>query len=103
VGTIQYRDKLSSATVKLTNAQALQDLCLQYNASLIINDDIELALTVGAAEYTLLDKTMAAFAMRERSSAPKPSSARPVTTALNLPPDGDAHASYLAFGRFFPR
>ncbi len=41
---IQYRDKSHDADKRLTQARELRRLCNQYNALLIINDDIELAL-----------------------------------------------------------
>src|SRR5690606_37041575 len=40
---LQYRDKSSDAARRLDEAQALAELCRQYNASLIINDDLALA------------------------------------------------------------
>lgn len=41
---LQYRDKPASASQKLERARALKSLCRQYNAQLIINDDLELCL-----------------------------------------------------------
>ena len=46
---IQYRDKSSDTQKRLQQAQLLQGLCTHYGARLIINDDIQLALEVGAA------------------------------------------------------
>ena len=40
---LQYRDKSGDTARRLDEAQALQDLCARYDASLIINDDAELA------------------------------------------------------------
>lgn len=45
---IQYRDKSSYAKKRFSQASALKIMCDQYNAILIINDDIELALEVDA-------------------------------------------------------
>ena len=41
---LQYRDKPANANQKLERARALKSLCRQYNAQLIINDDLELCL-----------------------------------------------------------
>ena len=41
---IQYRDKSYDANKRLAQTRSLRDLCYQYNALLIINDDIELAI-----------------------------------------------------------
>jgi len=45
---IQYRDKSNNAQKRLQQARALRSLCKQYQAVFIINDDIELAITVNA-------------------------------------------------------
>ena len=45
---IQYRDKSGSETKRLEQASVLRSLCNKYRASLIINDDIELAKAVAA-------------------------------------------------------
>ena len=45
---IQYRDKSVNEAKRLEQAGALRSLCSQYNARLIINDDIELAKAVAA-------------------------------------------------------
>jgi thiamine-phosphate diphosphorylase len=45
---LQYRDKSSDARRRLYEAQALQELCNQYGAALIINDDLALAAHLNA-------------------------------------------------------
>ena len=45
---IQYRDKSANPSKRLKQATALRTLCNQYNASLIINDDIRMAQAVAA-------------------------------------------------------
>lgn len=45
---IQYRDKSSNEVKRLEQASALRGLCGEYNACLIINDDIRLAKAVEA-------------------------------------------------------
>ena len=46
---LQYRDKTPDADRRLRLAGALASLCRQHGASLIVNDDLELALRVSAA------------------------------------------------------
>ncbi len=46
---MQYRDKPASPAQRRKRAERLQALCVQHNAALLINDDVELCLAVGAA------------------------------------------------------
>lgn len=46
---LQYRDKHSSAAQRVTIARALNDLCRGHGVPLIINDDVQLAASIGAA------------------------------------------------------
>lgn len=45
---LQYRDKSADAQKRIKQAAALKQLCIKYNAILIINDDIELTKEVDA-------------------------------------------------------
>lgn len=45
---VQYRDKSSDAARRCREAQYLADVCRERRVPLVINDDIELALAVGA-------------------------------------------------------
>ncbi len=45
---LQYRDKSTDSARRLHEAQALQVLCQNYGAQLIINDDLALAAELGA-------------------------------------------------------
>lgn len=45
---VQYRNKTALAGLRLTQATALRELTQAYAARLIVNDDLELALAVGA-------------------------------------------------------
>lgn len=46
---LQYRDKRSPASERLTQARNLNSLCQEFGVPLLINDDPELAARVGAA------------------------------------------------------
>ena len=45
---VQYRDKINSAAQRGEIAGALQAICRRYGARFIVNDDLALALAVGA-------------------------------------------------------
>jgi thiamine-phosphate pyrophosphorylase len=45
---VQYRDKTSDDQTRLVKAQALRQLCHRYDALLIINDRVDLAIAVDA-------------------------------------------------------
>ena len=45
---LQYRDKTSPLAERLTRARALTALCHRYQARLIVNDDVVLAVACGA-------------------------------------------------------
>ena len=46
---IQYRDKTSNLTTRLSRGRALIRLCRDFDAQLVINDDVVLAMETGAA------------------------------------------------------
>ena len=45
---LQYRNKIAGAELKLTQAQALSDLCKEFKVTYLVNDDAHLALQVNA-------------------------------------------------------
>ena len=45
---VQYRDKSAHAAMRLSRAQALRELTLKFDAALIINDDVPLAVQCDA-------------------------------------------------------
>lgn len=49
VKLVQYRDKISTMADKLSRARALNRLCQDHSAQLIINDDVVLAMETQAA------------------------------------------------------
>ena len=98
---LQYRDKWNSRTVRERNAQALLILCRQRQAALIINDDVELAASIGA-DGVHLGSTDAPLA-QARAALGKDaiigvSCANSLERAETAAAAG---ASYVAFGRFF--
>jgi thiamine-phosphate pyrophosphorylase len=98
---IQYRDKSSNHQQRLAEAIALRELCERYDAALIVNDDLPLAVAAGAHGVHL----------GQGDGDPREARATLGTNAivgvtchdsLELAQQAvDAGATYIAFGRFF--
>ncbi|MFZ3182990.1 MAG: thiamine phosphate synthase [Pseudomonas sp.] len=97
---LQYRDKSTDSARRLYDAQALQELCERYGASLIINDDLELAARLGVGLH-LGQGDGSLLAARQRLG-PQAIIGATCHAQLELAAAAAANgASYLAFGRFF--
>lgn len=98
---IQYRDKPATPEQRLSRARALKALCDQYDALLIINDDLELCLQVHAHGLHLGRSDGDISAARQ---ALGPERVLGVTCHSDLAYALDAKklgADYCAFGRLF--
>ncbi len=97
---LQYRDKSEDAGRRLREAEALQALCRQHGAQLIINDDLELAARLGAGLHLGQEdgSLSAARALLGREAIIGATCHARLELAEQARRDG---ASYLAFGRFF--
>jgi thiamine-phosphate pyrophosphorylase len=97
---LQYRDKVSAD--KKVLASLLVKLCHAYQVPLLINDDVELALLVGA-DGVHLGKDDGDIAIARQLLGPDAiigiSCYNNVDHALSMQAQG---ADYVAFGRFFP-
>ncbi|ELT94653.1 hypothetical protein CAPTEDRAFT_121410 [Capitella teleta] len=99
---LQYRDKSLDSGKRLRQAGALKVLCHQYQAMLIINDDIELALDVEADGVHLGQQDESLAYARERLGdyaiigISCENSLEKARSAVDL------GANYIAFGKFFP-
>ncbi len=99
---LQYRDKSLDNGKRLRQAGALKVLCHQYQAMLIINDDIELALDVEADGVHLGQQDESLAYARERLGdyaiigISCENSLEKAKAAVEL------GANYIAFGKFFP-
>lgn len=99
---IQYRDKSHDAARRLTQAQALDELCQRYKVPLIINDDAELAAQVGAAGVHIGQDDPDLATARVRLG-PKAIIGVSCYNRLDLALAAErAGADYVAFGAFFP-
>ncbi|WP_045769787.1 thiamine phosphate synthase [Xanthomonas albilineans] len=99
---LQYRNKHADAAQRLAQASALHAMCLRAGVPLIVNDDVTLAQTVGAAGVHLGEDdgdlsraraTLGPHALIGASCYDDLQRARAAAMA---------GASYVAFGAFFP-
>lgn len=99
---IQYRDKLSDENERADIATELAALCRRLGCPLIVNDDVRLAMTVGAHGVHLgWDDTDIAGARRllEARALIGVSCYNDLARAQAAE---DAGADYVAFGSFYP-
>ncbi|MDH5518204.1 MAG: thiamine phosphate synthase [Gammaproteobacteria bacterium] len=98
---VQYRDKSSDAEKRHRQCLIIRQLCDQYQALFIVNDDIELALTSAADGVHLGREDPAVSTARQRLGADAiigVSCYNQFELALNAQQAG---ADYVAFGAFF--
>jgi thiamine-phosphate pyrophosphorylase len=97
---LQYRDKSTDEARRLREAEALRELCARHGASLIINDDAELAARLGVGLHLGQgDGSLAAArALLGRQAIIGGTCHAQLALAEQAAREG---ASYVAFGRFF--
>ena len=98
---IQYRDKTDDRTRRLFEAKKLLALCNQYQAQLLINDDVSLAQAVGAHGVHLGQgdtNPVAARIILGSHAIIGVTCHDSLALALQAVKDS---ANYIAFGRFF--
>ncbi|MGA9421254.1 MAG: thiamine phosphate synthase [Rhodanobacteraceae bacterium] len=98
---LQYRDKTADTSRRLREAHALVALCAPLGASMLVNDDVELAAATGAAGVHLGRDDLDVARARERLGADAiigVSCYNSIERARDLAAAG---ADYLAFGAFF--
>lgn len=99
---VQYRDKSSNQMQRLADARQLLELCQNFGATLIINDDVQLAKMAGAHGVHLGQED---GSPREARAILGPDAIIGVTCHASLTLAQQAveqGADYVAFGRFFP-
>ncbi len=98
---VQYRDKSGDQSRRRREAKCLLDLCRDFGAQLVINDDIELAASLGAQGVHLGQGDAPLELARERLG---PQALVGITCHDRIDLAQTALASganYVAFGRFF--
>jgi len=102
VRILQYRDKQSPAELRQRQASALARLCHDYDALLIINDDIELARSSEADGVHLGQDDQGISHARDALGDQAVIGASCYNRIELAEHARKAGASYVAFGRFFP-
>lgn len=97
---VQYRNKAASPRMRLEQASALLTICKSRGALLIVNDDTDLAVSIGAEGLHLGrdDGDIAAARARLPHALIGASCYRDIGNALEAKRAG---ADYVAFGSFF--
>ncbi len=98
---VQYRSKKNDTVIKRSEARELLMLCRQFNALLLINDDVALANYIGADGVHLGQEDSSLLDARSQLGG---DAIIGVTChgSLTLASSAvDAGANYVAFGRFF--
>ncbi|MBS0571573.1 MAG: thiamine phosphate synthase [Proteobacteria bacterium] len=101
VAIIQYRDKTTAAARRHAEASTLADLCARHGTPLIVNDDVELAATVGAAGVHLGEDDPAIAIARAQLGAAAIIGVSCYDSLERARELAAAGADYLAFGSFF--
>jgi thiamine-phosphate pyrophosphorylase len=99
---VQYRDKSRDHLRRKREAAALQDLCQSHGVPLIINDDIELAMQIGAAGVHLGRDDDSITSARERLGKHALIGISCYDSLERALAAAEAGANYVAFGRFYP-
>ena len=100
VSLLQLREKNISREEFVKEAEQIKELCDRYDVPLIINDDVETALQIGAAGVHVGQKDMEACQARKKLGENKilGVTARTLEQALQAQKDG---ADYLGVGAVF--
>lgn len=98
---LQYRDKTTDAARRWREATALQALCARHGVPLIINDDVELAMQVGAAGVHLGEDDAVFGSARARLGADAIIGVSCYDSLERARQFAAVGADYLAFGAFF--
>ncbi len=99
---VQYRNKSTDHNRRLSEAQALLKLCRGYNRPLLINDDIELAETIGA-DGVHLGRTDGSIAFARQRLGVNAIIGATCHNSLDFARQAaEEGANYLAFGAFYP-
>ncbi|SDH69204.1 thiamine phosphate synthase [Pseudomonas panipatensis] len=97
---LQYRDKSSDESRRLREAEALRNLCERHGATLIINDDAELAARLGVSVH--LGQTDGSLAVARALLGRQAIIGATCHGSLELAEQAVREgADYVAFGRFF--
>lgn len=98
---VQYRNKPASPALRRRQGEALRTVCAAAGVPLIVNDDLALAVELGAGAHVGRDDAGSASA--RAALGPTPILGVSCYNELaRVEPAIEAGASYLAFGAMFP-
>lgn len=98
---IQYRDKSDDSKKRLSQVRKIRDLCYQFNALLIINDDIELAIQTDA-DGVHLGRSDALLSDARHQLGKDSTIGLSCYNDIDLAIDAQEHgANYVAFGAVY--
>lgn len=101
VRLVQYRNKCADPQLKKNQAAALLSLCREFDATLIINDDVALALAIDA-DGVHIGVEDASLAQARNQLGPKKLIGVSCYNNLQLSLESQSQgADYVAFGSFF--
>ena len=98
---VQYRDKSSEHDRRRVEAQALKEACDGHGVPLIVNDDVDLAVQIGAAGVHLGEDDGDFAIARERLGVDAIIGVSCYDSLDRAHAAAEAGADYLAFGSFF--
>jgi thiamine-phosphate pyrophosphorylase len=99
---VQYRDKQSDSARREAIAHALNSLCREYGVPFLVNDDVGLALAVGAAGVHIGRDDPDVSAARRALGKEALIGVSCYNELERARRAQSAGADYVAFGRFFP-
>lgn len=98
---VQYRNKKNQASIKEMTARSLLELCRDHRVPLLINDDVELAVNIGA-DGVHLGQTDTKLSDARRLLGAGAIIGVTCHASLDLAIQAEKQgANYVAFGRFF--
>jgi len=98
---VQYRDKSSDHDRRRAEARAIKEACDRHDVPLIVNDDLELAVEIGAAGVHLGEDDGDVALARQRLGADAIIGVSCYDSLDRAHAAAEAGADYLAFGAFF--
>ena len=99
---LQYRNKTASPALRLAQGRALLALCWKYQAPLIINDHLDLALALDADGLHVGGEDRLPAEARKQLGPDKILGVSCYGRLDNALAAANAGATYVAFGGFFP-
>ncbi|MDP1932151.1 MAG: thiamine phosphate synthase [Gammaproteobacteria bacterium] len=102
ISLLQYRNKKGNSAQRLLECQLLKSLCNQYDTPLLINDDVDLCIAVGA-DGVHLGQSDSGLEKARLRLGDKAIIGITCHSDLVLAQKAEKQgASYVAFGRFYP-